>query len=433
MHHWRREIMVKVSIVVPICNVEKYLRPCLDSIANQTLKDIEVILVNDGSKDSSGAICDEYVAKDPRFSVIHKANSGYGSSMNIGFTACTGEYIGIVESDDYADAEMFEDLYSAAVKNDADVVKSNFYCYYSAIEEKNEFGEVMPRNLCGKVFCPNTDIKGMEAVHFWNAKPTIWSAIYKRSFIDKIVENNNVAEAIMNGCTVKNQNGERLIEKTRVIFNETPGASYQDLSYTFKIWANAKRAFCVYAAYLHYRQDNANSSVNNPGKVYCVCDEYNEMSRYLEQNKELQHLYPILNRMRFDTYMWNMTRIAAEFVPEFAKRMAEDFREAAAKKQLNKLMFEPWKWEQLTKVASMPADFARDFLIERSNAPIIQQLNRIQNSNNSFNDMNGRITVLNHAVKGPIKRLYSKVRTVIFTFRHEGMKGVMRIVKEKLQ
>jgi len=424
--------MVKVSIVVPICNVEKYLRPCLDSIANQTLKDIEVILVNDGSKDSSGAICDEYVAKDPRFSVIHKPNSGYGSSMNIGFSACTGEYIGIVESDDYADEEMFEDLYNTAVKNDSDVVKSNFYYYYSAIEDKNEFGEVMPPWLCGWTFCPTKDLKGMEEVRFWNAKPTIWSAIYKKSFIDDIIASNKVDEAIMNGCVVKNQNGERVIEKTSVIFNETPGASYQDLSFTFKIWANAKRAFCLYAAYLHYRQDNANSSVNNPGKVYCVCDEYDEMSRYLDENKHLQKLYPLLNRMRFDTYMWNMSRISEEFVPEFAKRMSEDFRAVASKKQLNKLQFEPWKWDQLTKVASLPADFARDFLIERKNAPVTEQLNRIQGT---LSDDLRKFSAAAGSTenKGLVKRLSSKIRTVIFTLRHEGMRGVMRIVREKMQ
>ena len=421
--------MVKVSIVVPVCNVEKYLRQCLDSIAAQTLKDIEVIIVNDGSKDSSGAICDEYVAKDPRFSVIHKPNSGYGSSMNIGFTACTGEYIGIIESDDYADEEMFEDLYDTAVKNDADVVKSNFYFYYSAVEEKNEFGEVIPFKLCGKVFRPTTDLKGMEEVRFWNAKPSIWSSIYKRSFIEDIIRKNNAGEAIMNGCVIKSQAGERVIEKTKVIFNETPGASYQDASFSFKIWACAQRAFCLYAAYLHYRQDNANSSVNNPGKVYCVCDEYDEMTRFINENKELEHLFPLMNRMRFDSYMWNMSRIAEEFVPDFAKKTAEDFREAAAAKRINKLQFEPWKWEQLTKVASMPADFARDYIIERRNEPLTKQLTKMQTSLNKELQKNAEISA---QPKGLFARLCKKARTFLFILRHEGVSGVKRAIKEKL-
>ena len=121
----------KVSIVVPIYNVEKYLRQCLDSIIHQTLKDIEIICVDDGSTDSSPEIIREYMAKDPRVKVITKPNSGYGNSMNRGFDMAEGEYIGIVESDDYADPEMFETLYRIAKENKLDVVKSGFYYYFS--------------------------------------------------------------------------------------------------------------------------------------------------------------------------------------------------------------------------------------------------------------------------------------------------------------
>ena len=123
--------MVKVSVVVPVYNVQKYLKKCLDSIVNQTLKEIEIICVDDGSTDSSGEILDQYAAKDKRVRVIHKKNTGYGNSMNIGFAAATGEYIGIVESDDFAELNMFETLYKVAHKNDLDVVKSSFYFYYS--------------------------------------------------------------------------------------------------------------------------------------------------------------------------------------------------------------------------------------------------------------------------------------------------------------
>ena len=117
---------IKVSVVIPIYNVEKYLRQCLDSVVNQTLKEIEIICVNDGSTDSSPAIINEYAAKDPRIVVIDKANSGYGHSMNCGFDLARGEYIGIVESDDYADPDMFEKLYECAAADGLDVVKSGF-------------------------------------------------------------------------------------------------------------------------------------------------------------------------------------------------------------------------------------------------------------------------------------------------------------------
>ena len=117
----------KVSIVVPIYNVEQYLVQCLDSILAQTLQDIEIILVDDGSKDASGTICDVYADKNSRVRVFHQPNGGYGKAVNLGFSLAQGEYLGIIESDDFIKPEMFERLYLAAVQHDADIVKSNFY------------------------------------------------------------------------------------------------------------------------------------------------------------------------------------------------------------------------------------------------------------------------------------------------------------------
>ena len=101
----------KVSILVPICNVERYLRECLNSLVNQTLREIEIICINDGSTDSSLSIIREYERRDERIVVIDKPNSGYGDSMNKGIELARGEYIGIVESDDFASLNMFETLY----------------------------------------------------------------------------------------------------------------------------------------------------------------------------------------------------------------------------------------------------------------------------------------------------------------------------------
>ena len=121
--------MPKVSIIVPIFNVEKYLRECLDSLINQTLDDIEIICVNDGSTDNSAQILQEYRFKDKRIKVINKENSGYGISMNMGLDVANGEFIGIVESDDFADSKMFEDLYNLAKEKNADIVKSDWLEY----------------------------------------------------------------------------------------------------------------------------------------------------------------------------------------------------------------------------------------------------------------------------------------------------------------
>ena len=118
----------KISILVPICNVEKYLDECLVSLTNQTMKDIEIICLDDGSTDNSLSIIKRYAKNDTRIVIISKENSGYGDTMNLGIKKARGKYIGIVESDDFAEQDMFQKLYNIAQENDyPDVVKSNFY------------------------------------------------------------------------------------------------------------------------------------------------------------------------------------------------------------------------------------------------------------------------------------------------------------------
>ncbi len=316
--------MAKVSIVIPIYNVEKYLRQCLDSVVNQTLTDIEIICVNDGSKDSSLAIMQEYAAKDARVKIIDKPNSGYGNSMNRGFDMAEGEYIGIVESDDYADADMFETLYRVAKEEDADVVKGGFYYYFSKPEETNEPAPIASHVMCSRTFCPTRDFKERrEMADFFNIKPTIWSAIYRRDFI----------------------------RSEGIRFNETPGASYQDLSFTFKVWALAQRVRLVERCFLHYRQDNEQSSVNSPGKVYCVYDEYCEISRFLDTHPTLKgKLEGIKNRLKYDSYMWNYERLAPELGLEFIKFASEDLAKDMQGGFCERELYPWYKWNTLNLI-----------------------------------------------------------------------------------
>lgn len=110
-----------ISIIVPVYNVKKYLPKCLDSIVNQTYKNLEIILVDDGSIDNSGDICDEYAKQDIRVKVIHKENGGLSDARNKGLDIAKGEYIGFVDSDDYIDEDMYEYLYNFAVENNLEV------------------------------------------------------------------------------------------------------------------------------------------------------------------------------------------------------------------------------------------------------------------------------------------------------------------------
>ena len=116
--------MPKVSVIVPVYNTEAYLARCLDSLLNQTLEDIEIVIVDDGSKADCAALCDELARRDPRIKVIHKKNGGLGFARNTGLEAASGEYVGFVDSDDYVEPTMYQTLYEAAVKHEADLAVS---------------------------------------------------------------------------------------------------------------------------------------------------------------------------------------------------------------------------------------------------------------------------------------------------------------------
>ena len=310
--------MAKVSILMPACNVEKFLDECMQSIVSQTLKDIEIICVNDGSKDATGRILDRYAYEDHRIKVIHKPNSGYGHSMNVALDHATGEYIGILETDDWAEPDMFERLYQQAAEFDADVVKSNYYRYKSVPEPQNEFFEVLkPFDLYGQVFSP------VHHMDMMRVAPCIWSGIYRRSML------------------LENQ----------VRFNETPGASYQDTSFGFKVWTSAKRVYFDRAAYLHYRVDNEKSSVKAAGKVFCICDEYAESERYLEQFPEKKQTFERMkNALKYESYRWNLQRLSFGFKYAFLLRIRDEFALEEQKGLLDRSLFSDYTWNHMMMI-----------------------------------------------------------------------------------
>lgn len=285
---------VKVSVLVPIYNVEEFLPECLNSLVGQTLKEIEIICINDGSKDGSLDIIKKYAAKDKRIVVIDKKNSGYGDSMNQGLKKATGEYVGIVESDDFIDKEAFSELYQIAKKYDVEVVKANFYEYYGETKRDQTVSDMFPSNLIGKVIDPR------ENKEIFYQPPCIWAAIYKNEFL----------------------------KKNEIDFLPTPGAAYQDAGFNFKVWATARKAYLVKRAYLHYRQDNANSSVKDASKIYCVKDEYDSVEEFLGKNGLMDELGPTAFTCRFGGYIWNMHRLNRKAASEFSKVVKEDYKRA---------------------------------------------------------------------------------------------------------
>ena len=116
-----------ISIIIPVFNVEKYLHRCVESVLSQTFADLEVILVDDGSTDQSGHICDEYSRHDKRVKVFHQVNAGPSSARNLGLSVASGDYIAFVDSDDYLDTSMYQKLYNVLTKTNADIAVCNFF------------------------------------------------------------------------------------------------------------------------------------------------------------------------------------------------------------------------------------------------------------------------------------------------------------------
>jgi len=149
----------KVSIIVPVYNTEKYLKRCLDSLKNQTLEDIEIIIVDDGSEAACASFCEEFAKEDIRIKVIHKENEGLGFARNSGLDVALGKYIGFVDSDDYIEPEMCEGLYNAAEKFNAELVVAGI-CFVGGNMFGKE-GEYVKKNFFNenKVFEGSAEIK----------------------------------------------------------------------------------------------------------------------------------------------------------------------------------------------------------------------------------------------------------------------------------
>lgn len=217
---------VKVSVIMPSLNVYPYIRQCMESVVSQTLKEIEIICVDAGSTDGTLEILKEYETFDSRVHIIQSDKKSYGYQMNLGICAASGEYIGIIETDDWAETQMFERLWQIACENDVDVVKSNYFWYYTKPEEKNVKFENLKNCPYNQIF----DTK--EAIPAFSAAPSIWSGIYRRQML------------------IDNQ----------IRFNEAPGGAWVDNPFMLETLLRAKTICWMPEAFYCYRQTNPNAS-----------------------------------------------------------------------------------------------------------------------------------------------------------------------------
>ncbi len=278
--------MPKISVVVPIYNVEKYLRECLDSIINQTFKDIEIILVDDGSPDNCPQICDEYAEKDERVKVIHKSNGGYGSAVNLGIEKATGEYIGIIESDDWIEPDMYEKLYKNAKENDTDITKCAFY-YYNSYLPKFQQNRLQILNNRTILDSPSGVFKINDYPFLVVFHSSVWAGIYKSEFIKQ----------------------QKFIEK----------GSYQDMPFTYEAFCRAQKISVVPKAFVHYRQEpKQKSSMMSKG------NSLNDALAKYNFAKELLKKYDKYEKLK-NEYWAHVVRAGLFYYAQIDKKYKHEF------------------------------------------------------------------------------------------------------------
>lgn len=313
-----------VSIIIPTYNVEKYLRQCMESVLIQTLEDIEIVCIDDGSTDKSGEILDEYASKDERIKVVHKENAGYGHSMNLGISLARGKYIGIVEPDDYIKPNMYRVLYEAAEKHNVDFVKSDSYqiwgknIVYAALTSKSEY--------YNRVIFP---AKNPEIFKFLMFN---WSGLYRRDFLTA----NDIKH------------------------NETPGASYQDNGFHFQIFALANSCYFLNEAYYCYRRDNEASSVHNKSKLSLAKVECDYIKSFIDTHPKAAENYMQAYYFRkYDTFIFTYYRLDKKLKKEFLKIFADEFRTPFLEGKIDKTYLGVKNYKNLSLLINSPDKFWR--------------------------------------------------------------------------
>ncbi len=254
--------MPKISVIMPSLNVAPYIRECMDSVICQTLNDLEILCIDAGSTDGTREVLEEYAGKDARIRLIESDKKSYGYQMNLGLEAAAGEYIGIVETDDFILPEMFEELYACAKKQDADFVKSDFDVF-TTFSDGRRFFLRYPLKMGSSVkydqiFTTADYLESMLSIDVF-----IWNGIYKKEFL----QNNQIR------------------------FQETPGAAFQDCGFRYQIALCVQRGYFLSRSFYCYRRDNITSSTYNSNSVlYNLAECRNLLHEVQKRGAEIEQM-----------------------------------------------------------------------------------------------------------------------------------------------
>ncbi|RBP03157.1 glycosyltransferase [Rossellomorea aquimaris] len=270
----------EISIIVPVYNVEPYINKCIDSILAQTFTDFELILVNDGSPDNCGRICDEYANKDSRIKVIHKENGGLSEARNVGLDTARGNYIGFVDSDDWIEPDMYELLHSISENNKCDIASCTSIIHYNDKVVKNGLHpltiynkeEALKTMLIGKLY-----------------DEVVWTKLIKRDLIRDI--------------------------------RFPVGLIYEDTAFTYKLIHKAEKVCCIGQAKYHYikrensTMDQAIKDIRVDGVII-----YDEMYKFIDKNYKGMSQLVTLKLANNAMVLLNLMSIKKDFKKNYKKQ-----------------------------------------------------------------------------------------------------------------
>lgn len=299
--------MHKISVIIPIYNVEKYLAQCLDSVLNQTYRNLEIILVNDGSTDSSPRICDEYAAKDPRIKVIHKSNEGSAAARNDGLKLATGELIGFIDSDDIVADHFYEKLLKSLIDHHADIAECKF------IEFENQIPPNVNSSININTYIDYDTEASIGAYLDEQLSVVVWNKLYRKEVLKDIFFPN--------------------------------GKYIDDIFWSYKVFANSAKTVCIGDVLYFYRRHE--SSIM--GKKYSIkrldaLQAWEEMIIFIEKK------FPNLAQQVRMTYCFLLMHNYLQ-LKQHAEVDPDQFHRKTILKKIRKYNhwneFKNWKWKDV--------------------------------------------------------------------------------------
>lgn len=326
--------MVKVSVIMPSLNVAAYISECVESAINQTISEIEIICIDAGSTDGTWEILQSYAKKDSRMVLLHSEVKSYGYQVNMGINVASGQYIAILETDDYIQTNMYERLYKIAVKEDLDYIKADYRKFFE-LNNKERIFTPMRQFKDSQLYNKCLDPHNVDDIY--KADHNIWRGIYKKQFI---LENN-------------------------ITLNETKGAAYQDIGFQIQLFAHADRCMYIDDCLYFYRTDRETASTYSDKGLR---NTYIEFKRFYEKlSSEIEDIY----LKGFYIYLaiaflgeYEKTLIKADCNPEnpicadYYPWFKSIITKAICEKIINENDFEHIRYERMLSLFMNDAEFA---------------------------------------------------------------------------